>query len=345
MPLTIHRIIVHYLDKKERTTYADIDYSSEMLTIDAFATKLTDELQNSISANSSIKNAAFKEDETNIFTNRLRDYLEDSTDGNFIFFSKSLELLKTKVEKQPFAKGGYYLFSDYTINDSRYIAIVLLRKKSGINIIKEGSKYTLDGSENINIEKIAMAARLNYDIFNDIGDDRKYLAIITTQSDGEVSEYFKEWVLAAGMIKNTVNTDRLMKIIKTIDLPEDEDGNEITRSDFQRAVYEYARTNKGRRVNIYNMSEHFFGPNAKTAIKDFADANKIVLDPEFRVGGKWKNLITIKVSVPGIILNVDFDKINENDVDVQEDQIVIRSPELAALINKQYKEATALDEQ
>ncbi|WP_026837701.1 nucleoid-associated protein [Gillisia sp. JM1] len=345
MPLTIHRIIVHYLDKQERTTDADIDYSSEMLTIDDFATKLTDELHNSISANSSIKNAAFKEDETNSFTIRLNDYLEDATDDKFVLFSKSLDLLKTKVEKQSLAKGGYYLFSDYTINDSRYVAVVLLRKKSGINIIKEGSEYKLDGAENINIDKIAMAARLNYDIFNAIGDDRKYLAIITTQSDGEVSEYFKEWVLAAGMIKNTVNTDRLMKIIKTIDLPNDEEGNEISRSDFQRAVYEYARTNNRRRVNIYNMSEHFFGSDAKTAIKDFADANDIVLDPEFRVGGKWKNLITIKVSVPGIILNVDFDKINENDVDVQEDQIIIRSPELAALLTRRYNNATALDEQ
>src|SRR5690606_39609116 len=102
----------------------------------------------------------------------------------------------------------------------------------------EGTEYKLYGAENINIEKIAMAARLNYNIFNQSETDRKYLAIITTQSDGEVSEYFKEWVLAAGLIKNVVNTDRLMKIIKTISLPLDEDGNEISRSDFQRAVYE-----------------------------------------------------------------------------------------------------------
>ena len=345
MSLDIHRIIVHYLDKEERTTDADIDYSSEMLTIDDFATKLIEELHNSISTNSSIKNAAFKEDESNSFTIRLSEYLEDATDDKFILFSKSLDLLKEKVERQSLAKGGYYLFSDYTIDDNRYIAVVLLRKKSGINIIKQGSEYKLDGSENINIEKIAMAARLNYNIFNNTGDDRKYLAVITTQSDGEVSEYFKEWVLAAGMIKNTVNTERLMKIIKTISLPLDEDGNEISRSDFQRAVYEYARTNNGRRVNIYNMSEHFFGSDASTAIKDFADAHNIVLDPEFRVGEKWKNLITIKVSVPGIILNVDFDKVNEYDVDVQEDHIIIRSAELATLLRRRYNNATALDEQ
>lgn len=345
MGLTIHRIIVHYLDKKEKITNANIEYSSGMLSIDDFATKLIDELHNSISANSSIKNAAFKDNETNSFTISLNDYLDDATDAKFILFSKSLDLLKEKVEKQSLAKGGYYLFSDYSINNNRYITVVLLRKKSGINIIKEGNEFKLDGAENINVEKIAMAARLNYDIFNGNGDDRKYLAIITTQSDGEVSEYFKEWVLAAGMIKNTVNTDRLMKIIKTIDLPVDEEGNEISRNDFQRAVYEYAITNNRRRVNIYNMGEHFFGPDSKNAIKDYADANNITLDPEFRVGGKWKNLITIKVSVPGIILNVDFDKINENDVDLQNDHIIIRSPELTTLLKSRYSDATALNEQ
>src|SRR5690606_11552393 len=115
MPLHINKIIVHFLDKKERATRAEIDYSSEMLTLDDFAFKLTEELHHSIDSNSSKKNASFKEDETNSFTNSLNDYLQDGTDDKFILFSKSLELLKEKVRRQSLAKGGYYLFSDYNI--------------------------------------------------------------------------------------------------------------------------------------------------------------------------------------------------------------------------------------
>ena len=343
--MRIQRIIAHFLEKKERSTEAKIDYSSELLTIDDFANQLMEELHSSISSNSSIKNAAFKNDETNSFTTTLTEYLKESTDSSFQKFTQSLDLLKEKVEKESLAKGGYYLFSDYIIDGSRYIGVVLLRKKSGINIIKKGSTYKLDGAENINIEKIAMAARLNYNIFNSSGDDRKYLAVITTQSDGEVSEYFKEWILAAGMIKNSVNTERLMKVIKTIDLPFDEDGNEISRSEFQRQVYDFVRTSSGKRANIYNLSEHFYGSNSKTAIKDYADANDITLDPEFMVGSKWKNLITIRASVPGIVLNVDFDKVNENDVDVQSDYIIIRSKALATQVRSNYDTAILKDEQ
>ena len=344
MSIVINRIIAHYLDKKERSTDVKIDYSSEQLKIDEFAKQLISELHTSVSTNSSIKNAAFKEDETNSFTTSLIGYLENSTDNNFINFSKSLELLKEKVEKESLAKGGYYLFSDYTVDGSRYISVVLLRKKSGINIIKTGDVYKLDSTENINIDKIAMAARLNYNIFNANGDDRKYLAVITTQSDGEISEYFKEWILAAGMIKNSVNTERLMKLIKTIDLPVDEEGNEISRNDFQRQVYDHVRSSAGKKANIYDLGEHFYGQESKTAIKDFADANGITIDPEFKVGSKWKNLITIRASVPGIVLNVDFDKLNENDVDVQNDHIIIRSEVLAQKIKKDYDIALSTDE-
>lgn len=343
MPVKIHRIIVHYLNKKERTTDANTDYSNELLSVDDFAKTLITELHNSISSNSSIKNAAFKGDETNSFTTSLTDYLDDATNDKFLHFSKSLDLLKEKVEKESLAKGGYYLFSDYELDSNRYITVVLLRKKSGINILKEGNTYRLDGAENINIEKIAMAARLNYNIFNLTGDDRKYLAVITTQSDGEISEYFKEWILAAGMIKNTVNTDRLIKIVKTMPLPLDADGNELSRNDFQRRVYDLVKSKTGRRVNIYDLGEHFYGSESKTAFKDFADANGITLDPEFKIASKWKNLISIRVSVPGISLNVDFDKINEDDVDIKADHIVIRSKALAEKMQQDFNTALSID--
>lgn len=343
MTLAIQRIIVHYLDKKERSTSAKIDFSSELLSINDFAEQLITELHASISASSSIKNASFKSEETNIFTNTLSKYLEESNDENFINFSKSLELLREKVENESLAKGGYYLFADYEIDSNRYLSVILLRKKAGINIFKDGEVYKLDGAENINIDKIAMAARLNYNIFKSSETDRKYLAVITTQSDGEVSEYFKNWILAAGMIKNAVNTDRLISLIKTIDLPLDEEGKEISRNDFKKQAYDFVNSKKGRRVNIYDLGEHFYGEDSKTAFKDFADAHNIIIDPEFKIGSKWKNLISIRVSVPGISLNVDFDKINENDVDIKEDHIVIRSKELAAKINKDYKKALSIE--
>ena len=346
MTLTIQRIIVHYLDKKQKVTSANIDYSTEMLEIDDFSNRLISELHKSITDNSSIKNATFKEEQTNSFTLRLNEYLEDSDDGRFLLFSESLELLKEKIEKKAGAKGGYYLFADYTVDTNRFISVVVLRKKSGLNIVKSDNGYKLDDAENINIEKIAMAARLNYSIFINPEDERKFLAVITTQADGEVSEYFKEWILAAGMIKSTTNTNRLINIIKSINLPLDENGEEISRADFKRAVYDYGNSIQGRRIDIYEMSSHLYGPESRTAIRDFADSEGIQIDPIVKFSSNWKSLITLQVSVPGIKLNVDFDKINPDEVDIQNEQIIIRDAQLATLLNNRYQEemSTVQDE-
>ncbi len=344
MPLAIHRIIVHYLDKKQKETGANIDYSSELLEVDAFATRLITELHQSISDNSSIKNASFREEQTNAFTVRLNEYLDDNSDDRFTLFSRSLDLLKEKIENRSGAKGGYYLFADYTVDGNRFITVVVLRKKSGLNIVKSGERYKLDDAENINIEKVAMAARLNYSIFIDDTDDRKYLAVITTQSDGEVSGYFKEWILAAGMIKNTVNTDRLLRIIKSIDEPNDEDGNQMSNAAFKRAVYEYGNSAEGKRISIYDLSAHFYGEDNRNAIRDFADANNIQIDPVIKFSSKWKELITIRASVQGISLEVDFDKINNNEVDIQEDHIILRNADLATRLRNRHNQVDNINE-
>ncbi|WP_298504488.1 nucleoid-associated protein [uncultured Maribacter sp.] len=344
MSIAIQRIIVHFLEKQPKSSLAKIESSKKLLEVDEFAEKLVSELHESISTSPSLKNATFKEGETNLFTNTLKEYLDSENDNNFITFSNSLSLLREKVEKEFFAKGGYYLFCDYSISKDRYLAIVLLRKKSGINIIKDGELFKLDSSENINIEKIAMATRINHNIYKSSVDDRNYLALITTQSDGEVSEYFKEWILAEGLIKNAVNTDRFITILKTIDLPKDVNGNEIERADFKRQVYDYVRTNKRNRVNIYDISTHFYGEGSKSAMKDFADANNIILDPEFKVtSAKWKSLITIRASVKGIKIDIDYDKINDEDVQVLENKVVIHSKDLAALISNKYQKAQSID--
>ncbi|RUA29821.1 MAG: hypothetical protein DSY77_14670 [Bacteroidetes bacterium] len=338
MEIKIRQIAIHYLEKEAKKTKADIDYSNQPIEKNDFATNLLEQVHNAINSSPSLKNATFKEDEENKFTKTLTQYIENPTEDKFDSFTHSLDLLKEKVEKEPFAKGGYYLFADYTADKSRYLSVILLRKKPGINIIKKGGAYVLDSTENINIEKIAMGLRLNFSIYNAEADDRNYLALITTQQDGEVSEYFKEWVLAAGLIKNSVNTENMIKIVKTIDLPVDDEGNELFgRGEFHRAVFEYVNNRKDKRINLFEIGEVFYGAEQKTALRDFADANGITIDSEFkRDAPKWKSLISIKASVPGININVDYDKFGQNGVEIKADKVIINSKELAALMQRQY---------
>ncbi|WP_010180381.1 nucleoid-associated protein [Aquimarina agarilytica] len=336
MSLKITRVVVHHLEKEEQSTKASIEYSEHLLKIDAFAKQLILELHNSISDSSSKKNATFKENESNSFKDDLLKYLDDSSDDRFIQFSYSLEILRQKIQKQNFAKGGYFLFCDYSVDSKHFVMVVLLRKRSGINIIRKEDNYILDKTENVNIEKTAMAARLNFTIFKSEFDDRKYLSIITTQADGNVSGYFKEWILADGLIKNSENTQHLINLLKTIDPPLDEKGDSIDQLEFQKRVHDYVKTEHKGKVNIYDISSHFYGETLSSKIKDYAETSGVVIDPEFKVSGQhWKKLITIRAKVPGIELRVDLDKLNSSNVDVKSDRIIIYSDKLPSIIKRE----------
>ena len=130
-----------------------------------------------------------------------------------------------------------------------------------------------------------MAFRLNYEIYSN-EDDRNYLALITTQQDGNISEYFKDWVNAGELIKNSKNTQNLITLIRSINLPteKDEDGELIykTQNSFQKAVYEYAKSRNNRMINLNDLSKHFYGEDNGQTFLNFANENNIVIDPEFK---------------------------------------------------------------
>lgn len=340
MEIKINKYIIHLLEKEAKKTETTLDFSNDVMESDEFSIALMTEIHKAITESSSLKNTHFKDNESNNFTNSLIDYLSTDGEDDFFTFSKSLEDLKAKIENESFATGGYYLFVDYFVDGKRFIGVILLRKKSGINITKVGNTYKLKTSENINIDKIAMAARLNLEIYSDTEDKRNYLALITTQQNGVVSKYFREWVLAAGYIKNTLNTANLVMIIKSIDLPIDEDGNKRynNHNEFKKAVYEYAKSRANRVVNLKDMGRHFYGDDKELTFLNFAVDNNIILDPEFvRDSAKWKTLVTIRARVEGVELNVDYNKINKDDVVIEENRIVINSKTLVNQINKQYQ--------
>lgn len=335
--LKVFRYTIHFLEKEQKKTEVSVDYSKRVLAIDDFSKIVVEETHKSINENSSLKNTHFKDSETNLFFNTLNDYLSTNGDSDFYTFSLSLSDLEEKIKKEALAVGGYYLFADYEIYGKRYISVILLRKKSGINIFKVGDIFKIDSAENINIEKVAMAFRLNYQIYSQEEDDRNYLAIITTQQNGKISAYFKDWVLAGGIIANDKNTDNFVDIVKAIDLPTDEDGNELYKRDqFQKAIFDFVQSRKDKSINLMDLGNHFYGEEKKSTFVDYAYNNQIVLDPEFkRASDRWKRLITIKARVPGIELNVDYDKVNAKNVELKGDKIIIHSKELVDQITKQ----------
>ncbi|MFL9845584.1 nucleoid-associated protein [Flavobacterium rhizosphaerae] len=334
--------IIHFINKESGKTSAQIDFSKKIDGDNEFSKTLAREVHVATNSSVSLKNTNFRNDNENSFKKRLDEYLATHQKEEFYDFSKTLEQLKEKMEKESFAVGGYFLFIDYEFQNKRFLSVVLLRKKKGLNITKVDDTYILNNIENINIDKIAMAVRLNYNIYLNPLDDRNYLALITTQQNGIISAYFREWVNTGDFIKNDKNTDSLVRIIKGIPVPQDDEGNDLYKSsaDFQKAVFEYARPRKNKLINLRDMGVHFFGEGNENKFLDYATKNDMTIDPEFkRDSSIWRTLVTIRARIEGVELNVDYDKINDDEVFIGESQIIIKSKELISQMKAQIIES------
>lgn len=336
--LTVTRYIIHEVHKAQKSPDVTIEFSEKIALVDEFSGKLIEETHKSFGASPTLKNTVFEEGHSTKFHTSLIKYLESPTDNSFYSFStNSLNNLKERIEKELFATGGYYLFADYLYDDKRYISTILLRKKDGLNLQKIDNVLRPVASDNLNIEKIGMGFRLNHGLYVSDEQDKRYIALVTTQKD-VLSGYFKEWVQAGGIIAYEKNSSSLVAIIKSIDIPLDEDGKPkfVTRNEMSKAFYSAIEKSGSKVVNLHTLSEHFYGEENRDHIYKYATANNIVIDPEFKKSMPiFKKLVTIHASVKGIELIVDYDKLNAKEVDVKENLIVIRSKALVEQIRQQ----------
>jgi nucleoid-associated protein YejK len=335
---TITRYVIHEVHKAAKSSEVAIEYSEKIAIVDDFSKKLIEETHKSFGTSATLKNTVFEEGHSTKFHTSLLKYLNDQTDEEFYSFSTtSLEDLKTRVEKELFATGGYYLFADYMFDDKRYISTILLRKKDGVNLKKIDNVLRPVAGDNLNIEKIAMGFRLNHGLFISNEQEKRYIALVTTQKD-VLSGYFKDWVQAGGIIAFEKNTSSLVTIIKSIDIPLDDDGKPkfASRQDMSKAFYTAIEKAGGKVINLHSLSEQFYGNDKRDHIQKYASANQITIDSEFKKAlPVLKKLVTVHATVKGIELFIDYDKLNANDVDVKEKLIVIRSKELADQIRQQ----------
>jgi len=332
----IHELIKEAKKKEEAVGEPELVLSKKLSAIDSSSEILIEEIHKSFSGHTSLKHTHFADRNDKVFKKSFETYVSDMRDEVFYSFSEdSLKELKVEISNKPFATGGYYIYADYVHDHKQFIGVFLLRKRAGLNLILKDGVFAVATTENLNIDKIAMGFRLNYEIYKSDESERNYIALITNQQD-KLSGYFKDWVVAAGVISDEKNTNQLIKILNGIDLPKDDSGNDkYTRETFKKACFDFVDQHPDKEVNLKNLSIYLFGEERDAALNDYANSNQIIIDNEFkRNSSAWNKLITIKAKVEGIELNVDYTKLNDNEVDVQEDNniIIIRSEELVRQI-------------
>jgi nucleoid-associated protein len=334
--MQIQRYVIHELKKEARSTEASTVVSDRLGEIDDFANILVEQIHTSFSQSSCLKNTDFADRNDSTFKRSFESYYETNDDDSFYQFSvESIRRLENDIQNENLAKGGFYLYADYLTNGTRFISVVLLRKRDGLNIEMQDGVFKPSTTQNLNIDKLAMGFRFNRKIFADENDDRHYIALIAVQSD-KISNYFKDWVAVAEILSDRENTNGLVRLINLIPLPTNEDGELMMgRDEFKREVHNLISASN-RKVNLKLLGTVFYGDESENEFIEYANNNDIQMDFEFKGNLQiLKKLISIKAKAEGIELMVDFLKLNANDVDVRENMIIIRTPEIVSQVIQQ----------
>lgn len=326
--IKLHNYVIHEIEKKAKSSEVKLKLSKTLAEVNENTETFVLKIHEAFKDDHTTKNAKFEQTEESVFQNQVLNYIDNHFDSNdFLDFSKkSLVSLEAEMKKEILSSGGYFIFADYSIGNKRYITIALLRKKDGFDAEFINDVFVVKVAQNINLEKLGLASRINLDIYlNRQNDNRQYISLIT--SGREVSDYFKKWVSAKGVINSDNNTASLIRIIKSLETPK----IYARKKEFWNAVYSFITSSANKTVNLFVLAEYFYKDVNK--LVDYAEDSGIVIDTEFYYSlAKLKDFIEIKVKTEGIQLTIDIDKISKDDIQVDSGFIIIRSTDLANLV-------------
>lgn len=271
----VNFLVIYELQKEQHVTGAALVTSDSVMPINDITTQLVIDLNKRFQYQNSIN--AFFANQTDSFPAGFVAYNQNKSEETILWFTRTAsEQLRLRVHGSAPAKGGYLVFADYE-QYGHFFGVYLIRNTTGMVIERRGNQYVIDSNFHIDLENLAMACRINCDLFNDAANEERYLRFIKCDSEN-LSAYFRDWITMNDSESMRANTKNLHNVLKNLPRPLDEDGNVMAEDELMRRAVHYIKNNH-KEVNLRLLSIHLYA-NADT-IHDYANANNLALDSEF----------------------------------------------------------------
>lgn len=212
--MNIENIIIHEVRKEEQSV-AELILRKEKNAIDDHAQDLSGQLEN-LFRKTGLNTGRFttpenKDDPKPHFVSLLESNFNEDLFANFVDFSKAAtkEFMR-KLNESSTSKGGYLWFNHYKHSEQHFLSIVLLRKKNGLSL---SSDLALDGVEQLDLDKLHMAARINISSWLSDSSDR-YIAFRIGQGAKGVTEYFSKFIGCEEYTSAQADTQNLGEVIR-----------------------------------------------------------------------------------------------------------------------------------
>lgn len=340
--VSVNKIVIHQIIKEPREKKAEKYFAEELI-----------ELPNSNASNLVGRiNKAFEEDEIvystfaetgdSDFPNTFKEYHESrAKDEHFLSFTtKTLEELRKKLINVVAAKGGYYVFAEYTFNKEEFIGVFLIRDTEGLWFKKKKGKkgFDVDTITYMNLDKLAMACRINVSKFQKRKDEH-YLTLIRKNQE-VISDYFYEWISTSSKESSKEFTEALYDIITRLEPPV----NTVTSKtysldDLRKDILAFVNEKK-REVSLREIGETFYGDKEK--LIKFAKDNGITIDHSFKADKRGLNKFKhININSDGIKVQFshgDFTKKKVRFSDENTNIVIIESEKFANALRKELED-------
>lgn len=332
MDLNLHHLVVHELVKEADSVEASLFLTENTLPVEERAEALVARLDRTFVQKEDTLQGFLSPPEDALFPGYFQHWQEQpGSDEAFLTFTRdTMNALKLSLQGVVGAKGGYLVYADYTVFETRMLGIFLVRDTEGVVFDKrpDEAAFALHTITYLNTDKLAMACRIKID--RQAREQGRYVELIKhNKSQKEISEYFLAWIGLERPESSKDLTATFLSVVDRLPLPTNETtGEPVPEGDFREEVVNFAMKNPQKTINLQAFNEQFYGDQPVT--QSFLQENEIELENEFRYDrGAMKRFNNHKVSAEGLYLYFKRNHLTDGQVRVEGENIVIHSPELA----------------
>ncbi|TYP92038.1 Nucleoid-associated protein YejK [Fodinibius salinus] len=341
--IDIEQAIVHLIDKDLGVNDAQLTLSENLLPVDDYLIDLTFKLNKSYRSTYRTY-ATFKDGRQHSFPTEYSEIRAENTDEQFLDSTQNLVIdLADRLEQKGQSKGGYVVFVRYGYHGNSFLGVFLIRMTDGMVFERndETESYIIDPREHLDLDKLAMACRVNNNKYDDELDN--YLSFINKQT--KISQYFTSWLAAGDRESNKTYTEDFLDLISLVDdeeLPLKNDETRMTRDEYRKQIFQMASNTPERVVDLKTLGENFHSDEDFFVNK--AEEHDLTIGTKFPyVSNIFNKLTSVTVKADGVEL--DFDRRNYGEgklIEVVQQSdgenskyVVVRSERLSEMITEE----------
>jgi len=327
--MEIHHLIVHELIKEPQENEAQLFLSKACLPPEERAHQLIGKLNQTFDQKSDTLLGYFSAPEDALFPGYFHLLAEANfTEEAFLSFSReTMQALQLSLQGITGAKGGYLVYTYYTVGERQLLGIFLVRDTEGIVFDKHDESFDLRAITHLNTDRLAMAGRIDLHAWQN-GQKRCLELIKHTNSQRTISEYFTNWIGLDRPASSRELTHSFLDMVEQLPPPSDaETGAPVPKEVFQEQVMNYAMNNPQKTISVQAFDQEFY--NNQPTAQTYAQEQDLPLEDEFRFDqGTLKRHFQVRLSADSLRLQFNRSDYQEGLVRIEGDEIIISSPEL-----------------